>query len=1465
MVIDGGTDSAYFYINGIQKGSVKRVPSLLTFEETANFIGKPLAPGFPTFRGDIHEIRIHDKPLQPEKVQKSMQFGPDMLLGPVINLFQVDKEVVRSNDEVTFTWNVSPNATVSIEPSVLTEGGSTGSIKARVADSTSFNLIATDEDGTRSSKLIVVVDDRPIINSFSAEVGSIQKVGEEFELSWDVSHADFLQVRPDVSTLSGGIGKVSVPLYATTQYTLLARNRHGSTSASIEVKMPETGPLRISEFLADNDEAHADDFGDFSDWIEVLNTSDSTQDLSRWSLSDSDESLKKWTFPASTTLGPGARILIHASGKNTTGPGGKLHSNFKLDPDKGGFLSLTRDDGLVGSIFFDYPLQRENVSYGYLESGKLPSGGKKGDRAYFTTTTPAQANTDGYISYVNDTKFSHDRGFYENPFTLEITTSTAGALIYYTLDGSEPSASNGIKYTSPFVVSTTSCVRARAYLDGYHPTDIDTQTYVFLADVIRQSPYGQAPSGWPASGANGQMMSYGMDPDIVGSFNSVSEVTNSLKAVSTMSIVTDLDNLFDASQGIYVNAGRKGINWERPASLELIHPDGSKGFQINMGLRMRGGYSRTSRNPKHSFRIFFRGAYGQGRLKYPLFEDEGADRFDKFDFRTSQNYSWAFGGPNKNTMVREVFSRDTQGAMGWPYTRSRYYHIYLNGVYWGIFQTQERVGPNFCSDYLGGDPEDYDVLKQGDNRDMFASSGSLDDYYKFWEQANAGFATDAAYYKAQGLQPDGITPNPDFRKYLDPDNLIDYMIITYWTADRDGPGSKYTRPRPNNYYCFFNRNNPDGFKFMEHDSEHSLGANVEDMVNPLLTNDPRTFKREWFNAHWLHERLTDNKEYVVRFYDRVYKHLYNDGVLTAANSIQRLDKRAAQIDQAIIAESARWGDQKTHPPRNRNNWLSDVQAVRNWINNRESTFLGQLRGHNWYPATQPPSLSRNGGEVPAQYELSFTSNQGTIYYTLDGTDPRARGGAPSPAAQKYSKCYIFERPSSCGAFPRPQWQRMESALRETPFLVGSQPATAQNLAITEINYNPSEPSSQELTAVADIDGQAFEYLELQNLGSKTISLGGVKFVDGVNFTFGDLELQAGKNILIVKNQSAFEARYGTNLNIAGEYEGSLRNSGETLELVGSSGVQIRKFSYGDSGSWPGRADGKGSSLEIIDPKADADSGSNWRSSSEVGGTPGNEGSGPDNRIVINEVLTHTDLPLKDSIELFNTTDHAIDMSGWFLSDSDTDFRKFKMPSGTILPANSYLVFTEDQFNPDPENPLADGFALSSAKGDHVWLMQADAEGNLQRYVDHVDFTAAANGESFGRWPNATGKLVPMATRSLGKVNSDPRVGPLVVTEIHYNPHTGVDAEEFLEIANPTHETVPLVNWKLRGGVDFDFPAWATLPAGGIVVLVGFDSDDPYKAADFKDAYDINTPITLLGPWTGGNPRKWRAVYPAPPS
>ncbi len=160
-----------------------------------------------------------------------------------------------------------------------------------------------------------------------------------------------------------------------------------------------------------------------------------------------------------------------------------------------------------------------------------------------------------------------------------------------------------------------------------------------------------------------------------------------------------------------------GIEWERPASIELIHPDGKKGFQINCGVRIRGGWSSHGDNPKHAFRFFFRKEYGSGKLNYPLFDDEGVKEFDKIDLRTSQNYSWSY--PNRlglyNTMNHDVFSRDLQRETEQPYTRSRYYNLFINGVYWGIYQTQERAEASYAQSYFGGKEEDYDVIKPGDN------------------------------------------------------------------------------------------------------------------------------------------------------------------------------------------------------------------------------------------------------------------------------------------------------------------------------------------------------------------------------------------------------------------------------------------------------------------------------------------------------------------------------------------------------------------------------------------------------------------------------------------------------------------------------------------------------------------------------------------------------------------------------
>src|SRR5437667_6219628 len=136
-----------------------------------------------------------------------------------------------------------------------------------------------------------------------------------------------------------------------------------------------------------------------------------------------------------------------------------------------------------------------------------------------------------------------------------------------------------------------------------------------------------------------------MDPDVVNNPLYSATIKNDLKTIPSFAIVMDLKDLFNSSTGIYANAGQDGSAWERPASIELIYPDGTKGFQINAGLRIRGGYSRSPANPKHAFRFFFRREYGAPRLKFQAFASQGGvDTFDGYDLRTFQNYSWSFEG-----------------------------------------------------------------------------------------------------------------------------------------------------------------------------------------------------------------------------------------------------------------------------------------------------------------------------------------------------------------------------------------------------------------------------------------------------------------------------------------------------------------------------------------------------------------------------------------------------------------------------------------------------------------------------------------------------------------------------------------------------------------------------------------------------------------------------------------------------
>jgi hypothetical protein len=225
---------------------------------------------------------------------------------------------------------------------------------------------------------------------------------------------------------------------------------------------------------------------------------------------------------------------------------------------------------------------------------------------------------------------------------------------------------------------------------------------------------------------------------------------------------------------------------------------------------------------------------------------------------------------------------------------------------------------------------------------------------------------------------------------------------------------------PNNFYCIFNRKGTDGFKFFAHDAEHSLRTTqgegpgmglYEDRVNisSMSVND---FSR--FHPQWLHYKLSSNAEYRMRFADHAYKQFFNQGWMTPEKAKSLFLARAKEIEMAIIAESARWGDTYTYnyPSRTKDtDWFPAVNDIaNNYFRQRTKIVLNQLKSKaaNLYPIIDPPIFQNNDIEIQASklnvgvgYKLKLVnpnSMKGTIYYTNDYHDPRTIGGAKAGSA-----------------------------------------------------------------------------------------------------------------------------------------------------------------------------------------------------------------------------------------------------------------------------------------------------------------------------------------------------------------------------------------------------------------------------------------------------------------------------------
>jgi CotH protein/lamin tail-like protein/chitobiase/beta-hexosaminidase-like protein len=1051
---------------------------------------------------------------------------------------------------------------------------------------------------------------------------------------------------------------------------------------------------------------------------------------------------------------------------------------------------------------------------------------------YFAPPTPGTNNDPGFLGLVADTKFSADRGFYSAPFTVGITSATPAAVIYWTTNGTIPSPTNGTLYTGPILIPGTRFLRAAAFFDNYVPSVPDTHTYLFLSQVLQQP---SNPGGFPTTWQAGYPADYGMDPNVVNSTNYGLTISNDLRSIPTLSIVAPHDAFWNPSTGIYVDATI--LHQERAASAELFNGDGTSEFQINCAVEMEGGTSRdNNRTPKHSFQLKFKGDYGPSKLDYNWFPGP-VNEFDSIILRACFTDSWATkysdlivipGGmgskfrPEDSIYLRDIWLKNSMLDMGHHAGRGSSVHLYINGFYWGLYNPTERLDGSYFSRHLGGYEIDWDVLR--DFTEVL--TGNATDWNNLMTLINAGINNESAY-QAVAAQ-------------VDIDNLIDYFLLHIHGEAEDWPS--------HNWYAAHRRANPTNglpatkWIFLPWDQEGVLdqlySKNRVDLNNP---NTPAA----------IYMALRNWGEFRVRFRDRVQKHLFNGGALTASNSIARLQALAARVDRAVVGESARWGDAReftigSNPGHGQTFtrdewWVPELQKLyTNWLANHNALTISRLQAGNLYPMVSPPQFSQFGGAVSNGFGLVLThaNGSGAIYFTVDGSDPRQYGtGVVAPTAQSYSTPILFNAPTVVRA--RVSSGGVWSTLVEAPFYP---PQDLSKLALTEIMYHPPD--------VGATNGNTLEFLELENTGTTNLNLSGLTFSSGITFTFTNgTALAPGQFLVLVRNAAAFAAKY-PGVAFHGVYTGQLDNAGEQLTLSHALGSPIFSVTYDDRPDWPLTPDLADFSLVQRNPGVSQapDKGVNWRASTNPGGSPGADDPAPNIApIVISEILAHTDLPQKDSIELFNPTATNVNIGGWYLTDDADTPTKYRIPTNTFIPAGGRLVFDEDDFNAVPG--ATNSFSLSST-GDDVHLFSAAPNGLLTSYSHNVEFGASFNGVSFGRQVNSAGEEFYPAqlTPSLGGTNNGPRLGPVVINEIQYHPDANGD--EFVELLNITGSAVALFSpafptnaWKLSG-VDFTFPTNVTLGAYSQLLIVATNP------AAFRAKYSVPAGVPIFGPYAG---------------
>ena len=715
---------------------------------------------------------------------------------------------------------------------------------------------------------------------------------------------------------------------------------------------------------------------------------------------------------------------------------------------------------------------------------------------------------------------------------------------------------------------------------------------------------------------------------------------------------------------------------DRFASFEFINPQGdpanpnahranagdswlNKGFQTDGNVHIFGG---TSQLRWKSYKLSMR-FKAQEDVNFNLYGDDASASQDTFILDARLNQAWLHATDatqrSRGDYVRDHVMADLQNHMGGHTFHTKPVHYFLNGLYWGLYLLHEKPDGKFMADYLGGKKDDWDVFKhsaaQGvDGNTVYGlviSSGLINPALAL------GSGNDASYFNCTSVKNyedmldtlgmGKVAPNPVVQlstraafeaaaAKIDIPAFIDYILLNCVAANTDWPHK--------NYYASYHRTAPNPkWRWHSWDAEHVFRAESENtFTQGNWSGDGETGSR---GPGAVMRRLSQNAEFRRMVADRAHHRLFNGGELSTAKLHAAFTKRLNEIDGVgIRGESARWGDNRSTAGRPYSyttngsfttpTWTAEKTRILNTIlpargnltaaSNSALSNLKSFPGGGLYPATAAPGFRNNtshtiqhGGLVAPGFTLEITNPAATgiLYYTLDGSDPReAWTGAVGllfPEGPVRSDPTPFLLGSSKMVNARVLNGSTWSALNTAFFSVGTEPASAANLVISELNYRPGAPGPAEIAA-GFTQRSKFEFVELMNIGASSVSLDGVSFGAGLDFTFKAAsavsEIAPGQRVLVVADQAAFELRYGSGKPIAGTFQlgSNLDDSGEMISLLAANQSLIKSLFYNDKAPWPEAADGLGYSLVLIKPGTNPDHSlaRNWRPSVSPSGTPG---------------------------------------------------------------------------------------------------------------------------------------------------------------------------------------------------------------------------------------------------------------------